>query len=138
MAQLLHEGTFGAEFLRDVFHNGVIAEIGREGGNRDWGRQELSYWPIGGHGDDQLSTDQKQIILDALERNPEAVALALSDRVPEEFQFGVLDGEDDPIEILYDHMRPDDDGEDSSPACTTTGVDYCERSRPATRSARTR
>lgn len=123
VSQLLHEGRFGAEFLRDVFHNGVIAQIGREGGKENPWYQSPSFWPIGGHGDDPLSTDQKQIILDALERNPEAAALALSDRVPEEFQFGVLDGTDDPIAILYDHVNWDDDGEQLA-RLYTAGVDY--------------
>ena len=123
VSQLLHEGRFGAQFLRDVFHNGVIAQIGREGGNLNYGHQEPSYWPIGGRGDHPISTDQKQLILDALERNPEAIALAFSDRVPEEFQFGVLDGMDDPIEILYDHMRWDEDGEQFA-RMYTSGVEY--------------
>ena len=124
VAQLLHEGTFGAEFLRDAFHNGVIAQIGKEGGNRGWGEQRLYDYPIGGVNGEQLSTDQKQIILDALERNPEAAALAFSSDVPEQFQFGVLDGQKDPIEILYDHMQFDDDGEEQFGRLYDSATDY--------------
>jgi hypothetical protein len=124
VAQLLHEGTFGAEFLRDVFHNGVIAQIGKEGGNRGWGEERIFNYPIGGVDGDQLSTDQKQIIMDALERNPEAAAMAFSSDVPEQFQFGVLDGQKDPIKILYDHMQLDDDGEDQFARLYNSATDY--------------
>ena len=125
VAQLLQEGTFGPEFLRDVFHNGVIAQIGKEGGNANWGQQDYTRWPLGSNTDDPLSVDQKQIIMDALERNPEAIALAFSDPVPEEFQFGVLQGEDDPIKILYDHMPPaDDDAAEQFARMYTSGVDW--------------
>jgi hypothetical protein len=125
VAQLLTKGTFGAEFLRDVFHSGVIEQIGMEGGNANWGgHMSPGYFPIGGHGDHQLPIDQKQIILDALERNPEAIALSLSSPVPERFQFGVLQGEDDPLKILYDHMPPDDDWEKQFARMYTTGVDW--------------
>jgi hypothetical protein len=125
VAQLLTEGTFGAEFLRDVFHSGVIQQIGMDGGNANWGgHMSPAYYPIGGHGDHALPIDQKQIILDALERNPEAIALSLSSPVPEQFQFGVLQGEDDPLEILYDHMPPDDDWEKQFARMYTSGVDW--------------
>jgi hypothetical protein len=115
VAQLLHGNhVFGAEFLRDIFHSGVVAEIGRRsvisfGGGADM----TSYAPIGGTRGDGIPTDQVQLILDALERNDEAVALALTDPVPEQFQIGLyLEGRDNPLEILYDTNRFwDDDGE---------------------------
>ena len=66
-----------------------------------------------------------ELILNALERNDEAVALALSDDVPEEFQIGLyLDGRDDPLEILYETNRFwDDDGEQLA-RMYETGQDY--------------
>jgi hypothetical protein len=127
VAQLLHGNhVFGAEFLRDIFHSGVVAEIGRRsvisaGGGADM----TSYAPIGGTRGDGIPTDRVQLILDALERNDEAVALALTDPVPEQFQIGLyLDGRDDPIEILYETNRFwDDDGERLA-RMYETGQDY--------------
>jgi hypothetical protein len=115
VSQLLHGNhVFGAEFLRDIFHSGVVAEIGRRsvisaGGGADM----TSYAPIGGRSGDGIPTDQVQLIMAALERNDAAVALALTDPVPEQFQIGLyLEGRDDPLEILYDQNRFwDDDGE---------------------------
>jgi hypothetical protein len=122
VSQLLHyNGPFGATFLRDVFQNGVIAEIGRRAGTMGsppW-QSEI---PIGGN--DGLSTDQTRLILDALERNPHAVALALSDPVPKELQISnLLDGNPNPIAILYDHMDWDDDGQEFA-SLYKTGIDW--------------
>jgi hypothetical protein len=124
VAQLLaYKGPFGATFLRDVFQNGVIAEIGRNagslGGPSPW-EMEIQ---IGG--ENGISTDQTRLILDALARNPHAVALALSDPIPRELQISyLLQGNSNPIAILYDHMDWDDDGQEFA-ALYQTGIDWC-------------
>jgi hypothetical protein len=124
VAQLLaYKGPFGATFLRDVFQNGVIAEIGRNagsgGGPSPW-EMEIQ---IGG--ENGISTDQTRLILDALARNPHAVALALSDPIPSELQISyLLEGNSNPIAILYDHMDWDDDGQEFA-ALYQTGIDWC-------------
>ena len=122
VAQLLnYEGTFGATFLRDVFQSGVIAQIGRHAG--EMFESPVSRAPIGAN--DGFPTDQARLILDALERNPHAVALALSDPVPKEFQISyLLEGNSNPIAILYDHMNWDDDGQEFA-RLYQTGIDWC-------------
>jgi hypothetical protein len=132
VAQLLaYKGPFGATFLRDVFQNGVIAEIGRSagrlGGPDPW-EMEIR---IGG--EDGITTDQTRLILDALARNPHAVALALSDPVPAELQISnLLQGNSNPIAILYDHMDWEDDGQEFA-RLYQTGIDWCYQNGEETR-----
>jgi hypothetical protein len=136
VAQLLHgDHRFGATFLRDMFHAGVIEELGRESGIL-FGGPGTSYAPIGG-GDGEgpmISTDQKRLILDALGRNGEAAMLALSDRVPEDSQIGLLQGMDDPIRILNDHLRIDDSSEILA-NLYSDGVDWAHASGETERAA---
>src|SRR5207253_114803 len=100
-AQLLnYKGPFGATFLRDMFQNGVIAEIGRHAGVLPG--TPVSYAPIGGN-DHALSTDTQSLIMTALERNPHGAALALSTPIPQQFQISyLLEGRTDPVKILYE------------------------------------
>jgi hypothetical protein len=132
VAQLLsYKGTFGATFLRDVFQNGVIAQIGREAGNMSGMKPWESEIRIGG--DNGINTDQTRLILDALERNPHAVALALSDPIPAELQISnLLQGNSNPIAILYDHMDWQDDGNEFA-SLYKTGVDWCYQNGDETR-----
>jgi hypothetical protein len=124
VAQLLaYKGPFGATFLRDVFQNGVIAEIGRSAGSLGGPSPMDMEIQIGG--ENGISTDQTRLILDALARNPHAVALALSDPVPKELQISnLLQGNSNPIAILYDHMEWEDDGQEFA-ALYQTGIDWC-------------
>jgi hypothetical protein len=111
VAQLVHEGRFGGEFLRDLFHNGVIAKIGRDAASLVGG-DLTAYAAIGGTTDHPVSTDQISLIMNALTRSPEGAVYALSAPVPPQFQVSsYLEGKSDPIEILYDVARWDDDGE---------------------------
>jgi hypothetical protein len=107
-AQLLnYKGPFGATFLRDMFQNGVIAEIGRHAGVMPG--TPVSYAPIGGN--DGLPTDTQSLIMNALERNPHGAALALSTPIPAQFQISyLLEGRTDPVKILYEVGRFDDGG----------------------------
>jgi hypothetical protein len=132
VAQLLaYKGQFGATFLRDVFQNGVIAQIGREAGNTSGLKPWAQEIRIGGeHG---ITTDQTRLILDALERNPHAVALALSDPVPKELQISYkLEGNSNPIAILYDHMDWQDGGKEFA-SLYQTGIDWCYQNGEAER-----
>lgn len=123
VAQLLHEGRFGAEFLRDVFHSGAVAEIGRRSVTE--GAYPIGYSPIGGTRGDGIETDQVALIMDALERNPEAAALALSSDVPEEFRIGVyLVDEPDPLKILYEQNRHWDDDAEQLARMYDAGIEY--------------
>ena len=81
-----------------------------------------------------ISTDQKRLILDALGRNGEAAMLALSDRVPEDSQIGLLQGMDDPIRILNDHLRIDDSSEILA-NLYSDGVDWAHASGETERAA---
>jgi hypothetical protein len=124
VAQLLaYKGPFGATFLRDVFQNGVIANIGRHAGSLGGPPAWESEIRIGGeHG---ITNDQTRLILDALGRNPHAVALALSDPVPEQLQISsLLEGNSNPIAILYDHMDWRDGGKEFA-ALYQSGIDWC-------------
>jgi hypothetical protein len=129
VAQLLaYKGTFGATFLRDVFQNGVIAEIGRHAGAMGMPIGEIQ---IGG--DHGITTDRTRLILDALERNPHAVALALSDPVPKELQISyLLEGNSNPIAILYDHMDWKDGGKEFA-SLYQTGIGWCYQNGEAER-----
>ena len=107
LGQLVHEGRFGTEFLKDLFHSGVIAWV-------DAGLDDVR--PATGMPDplDQGPTlvddDHIVLIMEALARNGEASAMALSEPIPEQFRQTLADegiGERDAIRILYDHLvRP--------------------------------
>jgi len=131
VAQLLaYKGPFGATFLRDVFQKGVIAEIGREAGNQGMKPWETEIRIGGDHG---VTTDQTRLILDALGRNPHAVALALSDPVPAALQISnLLQGNSNPIAILYDHLDWDDGGKELA-SLYKTGIDWCYQNGDAGR-----
>jgi hypothetical protein len=124
VAQLLaYKGPFGATFLKDVFQNGVIAQIGREAGSLGGPRPWETEIRIGG--ENGINPDQTRLILDALARNPHAVALALSEPVPERFQISnLLQGNSNPIAILYDHMDWRDEGKEFA-SLYQTGIDWC-------------
>jgi hypothetical protein len=132
VAQLLaYKGPFGATFLRDVFQNGVIAEIGRSAGLLGGPSPMDMEIQIGGPSG--ISTDQTRLILDALARNPHAVALALSDPIPQELQISnLLQGNSNPIAILYDQMDWEDDGQEFA-ALYQTGIDWCYQNGDETR-----
>ncbi len=84
VAQLLHEGHFGANFLKEAFQSVVVADIQRDAARM--GPDMTAYMQIGA-GDNEgstISTDERELVLRALLRNPEGAALALSTPLPEE------------------------------------------------------
>jgi hypothetical protein len=120
-AQLLnYKGAFGATFLRDMFQNGVIGEIGRH--PDPFMEMPISRAPIGAN--DGFSTDTRALIMDALERNPHGAALALSTPVPKQFLVSsLLADKSDPIQILYEVGSMQDDG-DQLARVYTAGVNW--------------
>jgi hypothetical protein len=105
VAQLLHDGQFGANFLKEAFQSVVVHDIMRDAARM--GPDMTAYMAIGaGHseGDSQISTDERQLVLEALLRNPEGAALALSSELPEEVhissRWAPVETRD-PIAVLY-------------------------------------
>jgi hypothetical protein len=112
VAQLMYEGTFGANFLKEAFQSIVVSDIQRDAGRM--GPDMTAYMPIG-MGDNEgpsVPTDQCRLVLEALLRNPEGAALALSTPLPDEVhvasRWGAVDTRD-PIGVLY-AADWDDDG----------------------------
>jgi hypothetical protein len=104
VAQLLHEGRFGANFLREAFQSIVVPDIQRDAARM--GPDVTGYMAIGlgdGHGPG-VSTDERQLVLNALLRNPEGAALALSSPLPEDVhiasRWAPVDTRD-PVAVLY-------------------------------------
>ena len=120
-AQLLnYKGSFGATFLRDMFQNGVIGEIGRH--PEPFMEMPVSRAAIGGN--DGFTTDTRALIMDALERNPEGAALALSTPVPKQFLVSyLLADKSDPVQILYE-VGSSHDGGDQFARVYTAAVDW--------------
>ena len=115
-AQLVHTGRFGKEFLLDVFEKGVVQRIS------DDSRYNLiasdpplgDSYTLGTYGDGEgLPYDTKVLVLDALARNPEAAAAALTTDLSDVKAWDVVGQEHDvtnPIRLLYDFGDFDDDG----------------------------
>jgi hypothetical protein len=112
VAQLMHEGTFGANFLKETFQSIVVHDIQRDAIRM--GPDQTGYMAIGlGDSDGPgIPTDERQLVLDALMRNPEGAALALSTPLPEEVhiasRWAPVDTRD-PVSVLY-AADWDDDG----------------------------
>ncbi|HEV8686726.1 MAG TPA: hypothetical protein VGQ84_05580 [Gaiellaceae bacterium] len=113
VAQLMHEGTFGANFLKEAFQSIVVSDIQRDAAQM--GPDLTGYMAIG-MGDNEgpsIPTDERRLVLDALLRNPEGAALALSTPLPEAVHIASRwDPVDtrDPIAVLY-AADWDDDGQ---------------------------
>jgi hypothetical protein len=84
VAQLLHEGQFGANFLKEAFQSVVVDDIVRAAARS--GSDMTSYMAIGGTDGEgpEISTDRRSLVLNAMLRNPEGAALALSTELPQE------------------------------------------------------
>ena len=112
VAQLLHEGTFGANFLKEAFQSVVVSDIQRDAAL--FGPDLTGFMQIG-MGDNEgptIPTDERRLVLEALLRNPEGAALALSTPLPEEVyiasSWAPVETRD-PIGVLY-AADWDDDG----------------------------
>jgi hypothetical protein len=111
VAQLLHEGRFGANFLREAFQSIVVPDIQRDAVRM--GPDLTGYMAIGlgdGHGPG-VPTDERQLVLNALLRNPEGAALALSSPLPEDVhiasRWAPVETRD-PVAVLYAAEWEDD------------------------------
>jgi hypothetical protein len=105
VAQLLHEGSFGANFLKEAFQSVVVSDIQRDAA-RMLGPDMTAYMQIG-MGDNEgptIPTDERELVLRALLRNPEGAALALSTPLPEEVyiasRWAPVETRD-PVGVLY-------------------------------------
>jgi hypothetical protein len=110
VAQLLSQGqVFGHRFLVQVFQKQLIPALQRDSNAYvSMGMPQVTL-PLG----DGIPVDAKRIILDALARNPQASAEALSTQLPEKVFFQTPWGpveSSDPIELLY-HGYWQDHGE---------------------------
>jgi hypothetical protein len=119
-AQLLHTGVFGTRFLLECFRTGVVDRIVEHSRYRMAGVDEPGYAPyaLGAfweHGDGEgLAWDTKQLVLDALARNPDAAREAFTtplDGVEPFDLFGQQQEVTNPVRLLYDYGDFDDDGD---------------------------
>jgi hypothetical protein len=123
VAQLLSgDHVYGTRFLVDAFHHQVIPAVAEDSNDYMQGQSPLSSdLPIGGMHGHPLTTDPKTIILNALARNGEASAQALTSPLdkPVFFQtpYGPLTSSD-PMEALY-HGHWEDDGKAFSQVYTS-------------------
>jgi hypothetical protein len=110
VAQLLSQGqVFGHRFLVQVFQKQLIPAVQRDSNAYMSMGMPQATLPLG----DGIPQDAKRIILDALARNPQASAEALSTELPEKVFFQTPWGpveSSDPIELLY-HGYWQDHGE---------------------------
>jgi hypothetical protein len=120
-AQLLHTGLFGTRFLLECFRTGVVDKVVEHSRYRSLGGlaeepQDAPYtlgrfWDEGDH--EGLDWDTKQLVLDALARNPDAARAALTTPLegaePWDL-YGQQQEVTNPIRLLYDYGAFDDDG----------------------------
>jgi hypothetical protein len=119
-AALVSSGTFSTQFLLKVFKSGVVDTIAQNsmyhGGGAMGTEPSAAPYTLGGmwsDGKDALPYDSKQIVLDALARNPEAAQLALTtplDGVQAWDRYGERGTVSDPLDLLYSYGHFDDHG----------------------------
>jgi hypothetical protein len=120
-AQLLHTGVFGTRFLLECFRTGVVDKIVEHSRYRSLGGlaeepQDAPFtlgrfWEEGDH--EGVDWDTKQLVLDALARNPDAAQAALTtplQGVEPWDLFGQQHEVTNPVRLLYDYGDFDDDG----------------------------
>jgi hypothetical protein len=120
-AQLLHTGVFGTRFLLECFRTGVVDRIVEHSRYEGLGAglQEPQHAPytlgrFWERGDGEgLAFDTKQLVLEALARNPEAAREAFTTPlagVEPWDRFGQQNEVTNPVRLLYDYGDFDDDG----------------------------
>lgn len=112
VAQLMHKGMFGANFLKEAFQSIVVSDIQRDAVR--FGPDMTAYMQIG-MGDNEgpsIATDERELVLRALLLNGEGAALALSAPLPDEVyiasRWAPVETRD-PVAVLY-AADWDDDG----------------------------
>lgn len=113
VAQLLYEGEFGANFLKEAFQSVVVPDIQRDAARM--GMPDMTSYMQIGMGDNEgptIPTDERELVLRALLRNPEGAALALSTPLADEVyiasSWAPVESRD-PVAVLY-AADWDDDG----------------------------
>jgi hypothetical protein len=119
MSQLLYQGKFGKNFLLDCFKSGVVDRIVKESAeNRVGGLSEpypeghpLNYFMGDGK---MLPLDPKVLVLQALGRNPDAAAAALTQHFSSPVEvldrIGRPQQVVNPMQLLYDYGHYEDKG----------------------------
>jgi hypothetical protein len=133
VSQLLHQGTFGGTFMRDCFEHIAVPAIQREAASLMGGPDLTGYFPIGG-GDGEgptIPTDQKLLVLNALDRSPEAAMVTLA--TPLEHPVYIASpwsaGETrNPVAVLYGARW--DDGGKLFAHIYTQATDYAQSQAP--------
>ena len=118
-AALMSKGTFSTHFLVNAFKSGVVDKIAQDslyygGGAYGMAPQDAPYslgmlWSQGKEG---LPYDSKQIVLDALARNPEAARQALTTNLSDVqvWDMGSREDVSNPLDLVYKYGHFDDDG----------------------------
>jgi hypothetical protein len=118
-AALVSQGTFSKDFLLKVFKSGVLDKIASDSRYDSAGglaeAPQDSPYTIGtmwSNGHEGLPYDTKQIVLDALARNPEAAAAAFTQHLDAQpwDRFGQQEPVSSPMELLYKYGHFGDDG----------------------------
>ncbi|NUR77101.1 MAG: hypothetical protein HOQ28_12555, partial [Thermoleophilia bacterium] len=118
-AALVSSGNFSTRFLLSVFKSGVVDKVAQEslyhGGGAFGEEPHDAPFTLGrmwSQGKEGLPYDTKQIVLDALARNPEAARLALTTPLNgvEAWDLGSRQAVSDPLQLLYHYGHFDDDG----------------------------
>jgi hypothetical protein len=115
-ALLSQGGHFGTPFLLDCFKSGVVDKIAQESpynviGNPGGPPLPVEY-TLGWSDGHPLPNDTKQIILEALSRNPEAASQALTQPIDVRAanEYGQWSDVHDPVQLLYQYGHFDDNG----------------------------
>lgn len=116
-AALISHGKFNTPFLKECFQTGVVDKIVQESQDaRMFGHMDPPEFALGqmwSHGTEELPFDTKQIVLDALARNPEAAAQVLTDNcfhVQVYNQYGQQVDVRSPLQLIYEYGRFQDHG----------------------------
>jgi hypothetical protein len=117
-AALVSSGVFSTQFLLKVFRTGVVDKIAQDsvyGSGLGEAPHDAPYMlgRMWSHGKDGLPYDTKQIVLDALARNPDAAAAAFTQHlhgVQAMDRFGQRQDMTDPLQLLYTYGHFDDHG----------------------------
>lgn len=118
-ALLSQGGKFGTQFLVDCFRSGVVNKIVRDSPYYEAGSLEqpprAEPYNLGWSSDHALPGDTKQIIMEALARNPQAAHLALTQSLSDlnltvADEYNQRSPVDNPITLLYQYGHFGDHG----------------------------
>jgi hypothetical protein len=115
-ATLISHGTFSTPFLRECFQTGVVDKIVQESMDARMigyiGPPEYALGQMWSGGKEELPYDTKQIVLDAVARNPDAAYRVLSQQIDVKVfdKYGQQEVVTRPIDLIYQYGRFHDGG----------------------------